>query len=367
MKPQRILIINIFGIGDVLFTTPLISSLKNNIPGIFLGYLCNRRTAEIFESDSRIDKVFVYERDEFHAVSQKSKLAYWRKVRSLAQEIKKERFDLVIDLSMSSFMGFVCCWAGIKTRAGFDYKGRGFFLTRKTKLKGYEGKHVVEHYFELFRSMGLPVQERNLDIPIGMAEQQWAGDWFLRQQLSAQDMVIAVIPGGGASWGKAAAYKRWPAESYAKLADKMIEKFSAKIILMGDKSEEGLCRDVANRMQHKVLESCGQTTILRFAALLQKCRLAVVNDGGPLHVAVAAGTKTVSLFGPVDEIVYGPYPRDGHSVVSKTIACRPCYRKFRMTDCDHISCLRTLEVEEVLGAVENILKRNNNQGASSKE
>jgi ADP-heptose:LPS heptosyltransferase len=71
---------------------------------------------------------------------------------------------------------------------------------------------------------------------------------------------------------------------------------------------------------------------------------------------VAAGTRTVSVFGPVDERVYGPYPPEGHLVVKKGVPCQPCYRRFRMTDCGHISCLQLLEVEEVWEAVEKILK-----------
>ena len=73
-------------------------------------------------------------------------------------------------------------------------------------------------------------------------------------------------------------------------------------------------------------------------------------------MAVAAGAKTVSLIGPVDENIYGPYPMTGHGVVTKEIACRPCYRKFRRADCDHISCLRQITVDEVFKKVEEILK-----------
>ena len=135
----------------------------------------------------------------------------------------------------------------------------------------------------------------------------------------------------------------------------MIEKSSVKIILMGDKNEKQLCRATAETMKAASLMIAGETTLGQTAALLAKCKLVVANDGGPLHMAVAVGAKTVSIFGPVDEDVYGPYPKGRHAVAAKSIACRPCYRRFRMVNCQHHSCLRLLEVDEVLKKIEEIL------------
>jgi len=108
-------------------------------------------------------------------------------------------------------------------------------------------------------------------------------------------------------------------------------------------------------MGHEPVKLFGKTSIGQFGALLSKCSLAIVNDGGPLHVAVAVGTRTVSIFGPVDEGVYGPYPNADHRVVKKEIPCRPCYRQFHRAICDHVSCLNDLGVEEVYQEVESAL------------
>ena len=96
--------------------------------------------------------------------------------------------------------------------------------------------------------------------------------------------------------------------------------------------------------------------MLGLAALLKQCQGAILNDGGPLHVAEAVGTRTVSIFGPVDPLVYGPYPASNHTVVQKHLPCQPCYeRRFRMADCGHINCLGELTVEEDYRKVRNIL------------
>ena len=110
-------------------------------------------------------------------------------------------------------------------------------------------------------------------------------------------------------------------------------------------------------MRHSVGNLCGKTTLGQTAAMLRLADLAIMNDGGPLHMAVAVGAKTVSIFGPVDDRVYGPYPPAGHKVVAAPVACRPCYRRFRRAQCDHVSCLKQIEVEDVLAKAGAFLAR----------
>ena len=354
--PKKILIINTFGVGDVLFTTPLISNLKANDPDVYIGYICNRRTAALLERNSKVDRIFVYERDEFNAVYQRSKFGMVKKFRKFLKEVQDDRFDLVIDVSLSRGTGFLTWMIGIKRRIGFNYKNRSIFLNKRIPLKGYEEKHVVEYYLSLLKEFGVEVRSKDLELTLNEDDFKWAKSFMSSNgTFSNGNPVIGLVPGGGASWGKESAYKRWPAEKYAKLADKLIEKFSATTILMGDKNELALCTKVSDAMLHKPIMACGETTINQFAALAQKCSLMIVNDGGPLHIAAAAGVRTVSIFGPVDENVYGPYPIGEHIVIKNEIACRPCYRRFRKAICEHISCLNQLPVETVLERIEGVL------------
>ncbi len=352
---KKVLIINIFGIGDVLFTTPLIRNIKNFNKDVFIGYICNNRTVDVLENNPCINKVFVYEKDDFINLSKKSKFQLVRKIFSFLKEIKDEKFDLVIDVSLNKYSSFFLWLAGIKERVGFNYKNRSPFLTKKINLIGYEKKHVVDFYLDFLRQIGIPNKEQKLEFFISPEDIRWAENFFKENNLKPSDKIIAIVPGGGASWGKDAFYKRWPVENYAKLADKVVEKSLGKIILLSGPSEKEICLSVAKEMKTPSLNVGGKTTVGQFAALLSKSHLAIVNDGGPLHVAVAVGVQTVSIFGPVDENVYGPFPRANHVVVSKNIACRPCYWRFRVSDCQHYSCLKTLGVEEVIKKIEEIL------------
>jgi ADP-heptose:LPS heptosyltransferase len=80
---------------------------------------------------------------------------------------------------------------------------------------------------------------------------------------------------------------------------------------------------------------------------MKRCQFLVMNDGGAMHIAAALNVPTVVVFGPVDEKIYGPFPVDQQIIASAPIACRPCYRNFRMSDCQHVNCLKTLSVEDV--------------------
>ncbi|MDE2028298.1 MAG: glycosyltransferase family 9 protein [Candidatus Omnitrophica bacterium] len=355
MDYRKILIINPYGIGDVLFTTPVIRNLRLAFPKAAIGYLANARTASFLKADGDITRVFVYERDEFVQAYRQNPLKFARKWFELFQTIKQEAFDLALDFSMNSTFGFLTAACGIKERVGFDYKKRGRFLTDRLPFEGYQGKHVIEHQLDLLRYLQIPVATNRMSLAIPYGDIQWARQWVLQQGIDSSKPLIGVVPGAGASWGKNAGFRRWAGSKYAELLDKIIENFDAAVILMGDSKEEEVCREVLRLAHFPIHFAVGQSSILRSAALLKSCKAAVLNDGGPLHMAVAVGTRTVSIFGPVDPVVYGPYPPQGHNVVQGRLACQPCYRRFRLARCEHISCLVELSVEEALRKVQGIL------------
>ena len=127
-----------------------------------------------------------------------------KKGRNFLNEIRGERYDMVLDLSMDRGMDFLTKMAGIPQRIGFNYKNRGVFLTRKIPFKGYEGKHVVEHYAQLLDEMGIPAPDKTLEFFVPESDLKWAKAWLSENALAFFRPLIAVFHGGGASWGKGA-------------------------------------------------------------------------------------------------------------------------------------------------------------------
>ncbi len=357
MSYSKILILNIFGVGDVLFTTPLIQHLKAQQPNLNIGYVANSRAATVLSG--QVDRVFVYDRDAFDQLFRSSKVAFLKKAMGFWEDIRHERYDAAIDLTLNSSFNFWLGLSGIKTRVGFNYKKRSPWLTHARALSGYEGRPVADYYLALAGLLGFAkATPRPVLMRVSPEDEQWASRRLAQLNLSPEKPWVALVPGGGASWGKDAGLKRWPLENYVKLADKLIAKSNPNIILLGDLQDRALCETIVSSVKGAVFSLCGETSLGQLAAVLKRCALAVVNDGGPLHVAAAVGTKTVGIFGPVDEKVYGAYTpgaEDRHRAVTLTLPCRPCYRRFRMASCTHLSCLNRMTVEAVLGKVEELL------------
>ena len=345
---KHILIANIFGIGDVLFTTPLIASLKKEIPGLSVDCMCNARTKAILENNPDVDDIFVYEKDDYVKLWLASKKSFLRKLSALFFAIQRKKYDAVVDLTLSRKFGFLFMIAGISKRIGLDYKKRGTFLTHKTELVGFEGKHVVEFYLDLLKHLGVSVSVGEMQLVPNEYAREWARR-YLHDKGLKQNKFIAVIPGGGASWGKHADRKRWGILGFAEAANDIMDA-SIPIIILGSPKEKELCDKVSDKLKEKPVSIENNLDLEKYVALLEMAGLVLCNDGGPLHIAVALGVKTVSLFGPVDEKVYGPYPvSDRHKVITVGgLDCRPCYRRFKLPECDNNNrCVTDIDPNEV--------------------
>ncbi len=348
---KRILVANIFGIGDVLFTTPLIANLKKAMEGVTVDYLCNARTRDVVECDPDVGRIFVYEKDHFSTLWKESRTGCMKALYGLFSAIRREGYDAVFDFTLSRKFGLFFKLAGISRRIGLNYKKRGKFLTDRIPLSGFEGRHVIEHYLDLLGCVGVSPSVRQIRLVPDAGSLEWA-DAYLSENGTEAGPLVAVVPGGGASWGGQASRKRWAPEGFSRAADILAERGS-RIALLGDPSEMGLCGDIAGGMKEKCVIVENNLTLKRYIAMLSKCDLVLCNDGGPLHIAVGLGIRTVSIFGPVDDKVYGPYPvSDKHKVVTaRDLPCRPCYNRFKLPECEYENrCLTGIDPETVARA-----------------
>ncbi len=272
-------------------------------------------------------------------------------MKDLLLEVRKERFDTLIDLSLGREYSFFSMLIGIPKRIGFDFKGRGIFLTQKKRIKGYEGQKVADIQRSLLDLLGIASNDV-------LKKTSWVvADSFRKdaeQTLEANgfysgDNIIAVAPGGGRSWGANAVFKQWDAERFAESVNRFSQRNPAKVLILGDEAERGLLVRTAGMIQAKVFVAAGQSLGI-VSALLLRTRFLLCNDGGLLHLANALGVKTVSIFGPVDENVYGPTDRSvACEVITQAVPCRPCYQKFVFPPCPYQRrCLNDLTVEKVV-------------------
>ena len=357
MTIKKVLIINPFGIGDVLFTTPVIKAIKGCYPDSFIGYWSNLRVKPILESNLQINKIFALSRGDLKKIYQGSFFrGAWCAIK-LGWEIKKERFDICLDFSLDHRYSLFAKIMGIGKRVGFNYKGRGRFLTSRVDIDGYHDRHVVEYYLELLKFLDVSVCDKRLVLAVSSNIDLKAKNVLALAGIEENDLVIGIAPGAGGSWGKDAAYKHWPALKFAQVANKLIDEFKAKVVILGDESECKIAEVMMHAMRNKPIDLTDKTGLEILPGIIKNCNLLITNDGGPMHMAVALGVKTVSVFGPVSEAVYGPYPLSSDHVVLKwDMDCRPCYKNFRLPVCDKDKeCLKQVSVDAVFDAAERLL------------
>ncbi|MBI4313968.1 MAG: glycosyltransferase family 9 protein [Candidatus Omnitrophica bacterium] len=349
---QRILIVNPYGIGDVLCTLPLLEALHRAHPDAVLGFLCNRRTESLVKLFPNLKECIVYEKDELRA-------AGWRETLKLFGRLKKRRWDTVLDLSLSSQFSAAGAALGIGRRIGFDFRRRGKFLTHRIPLSGFRNRHVSEYYLDLLSALEIP-RPASSEIRISISPQMLKpAQEHLRAagvDPSSQN-IIALVPGGGASWGPNAPMKQWPVAHFAQLARRIQNERPCRIVLLGDQRDHALCREIQAAAGGSVcLKPAGDLGVL--AGILSVCKLVIGNDSGVLHMAVAVGTRSVSIFGPANPLVYGPRIEalQKHRVAIQPLACRPCYDQFRLPPCPWgVQCLRKLETDRVYRIAQELL------------
>lgn len=348
---KRVLLVEPFGIGDALFVTPILRALKEEAGAAIVDILIGSRTREVFEKNPHVNEIFVVDLDKLRAQR------WWRTVLDvfrLVASLRKRRYDLLIDCSLSrryAFVGKVIL--RIPERIGFDYKARGIFLTRRVSIpQGYERKHVIEYHADLGRLAGLLVRHRKPDFFVGEEDDANVRSFLNVRGVAEHCRYVVVAPGGGESWGKDAHFKRWKPDFFSELLRRLSGKidFDA-VVVLGSRGESHLGEEIRQGMEKPVYNWSGLLSLRESACVLKRALLLLANDGGIVHMARALEIPVIALYGPVDEKIYGPYPPGPQFLaLGRTgLECRPCYQRFRYNSaCPHRECLTRFYPDEVM-------------------
>ncbi|MDP3921585.1 MAG: lipopolysaccharide heptosyltransferase II [Candidatus Omnitrophota bacterium] len=352
---RRVLVVQPYGIGDLLFLTPVLRALRL-LPGMEkVDLLLGSRTEEVVRPNPHVDEIFCVDKDLYH---RRGAVENLKETWLLGRKLRANHYDLLLDYSLRGEYGFFGqFFLGIPRRAGFHYKRRGFFHTHRLKInEGFTGRHVVDFFCELAEKAGVRVEDRFLEFYIEPEDRDRAADAVKTEFPNGESRFLVVSPGGGESWGADAHFKRWPTVFFAELIVMLKGRISFDgVLVVGSPAEKELTDQLVELLTVPAVNLAGKVDLRTAAALIDSCELFLGNDGGLLHVAHARRKPVIGLYGPVDPVVYGPYPASpaAAAVFKEDLECRPCYKRFRYkSDCEHRECLQSLRPGDVMKQLE---------------
>jgi len=347
---NKILLVQLAGIGDLVMATPVISAVRERFPEAHIALLTTQRAQGLLESSKELDRIFGLDYkgrlDLGLFLSKKN----WQTIHLLRQE----KFDLVLNLyQLYSIKGALQIWLLFKLlrakfTAGRDTDGRGFFFNLKIEESSDRRGHEVESNLRLLTLFNIEPKLRKPHLDLDAQSEIFIFEFLLRYNISGRDLLIGINP--GSAWRLT---RRWPSGRFAQVADEIADKYSAKIVLTGSPSEAHLTGEIASLMNYIPLNSAGRLNISQLKALIKRCNLYISTDSGPMHIAAALGTPLIAVFGPAHQRYY-PYPEsDKIAVIRKQVECQPCYRM----KCNDHRCMDLITAGEVLEVAHRLLEK----------
>lgn len=304
-QPRRILWVRTDRLGETLLSLPAAASLKAALPEATVGCLVRAELAPLAAHAPGVDRVIPYS-------DQEPQRAWWLRAARLAASLRQQRWDAALIANPMKELHLAAWLARIPCRVGYDHKWSGLLTYRVPDRKQGE-RHEVDHNLDLVAALGLgaapPASWRLASFAEEAAQVRQA---LAREGADPDGPVLAVHP-----WASTAS-KRWPLERFQQLLKRLRDQRHAVVVIGGPE-----WRHEAQQLAAPgagAVNLVGRLTLAQLGALLERTRLLVSADSGPVHLAAAVGTPTVALFGAADPAAgprrWGPWG-DGHRVIAR--------------------------------------------------
>ena len=320
---NRILVLVPNWIGDCLMITPMIRALRDNFPKSHIGILANKRVRDVFRNNPFINEV----------IEIKDSISFFDKIR-LVKVLSLKRFDTALILKPSFTKSLICKLSRVKSIVGFKSKKFTFTGIRIEPL--FKNSHKMDHYLYLLTGLGIKVDRITSEFFLSANDKEKA-----RQILtSVKKGACLVVLHPKANWD----LKMWPEEYFAELADKLIEKSGASVILTGTNDDLPLIKRIEHLMENKPYILAGRTSLGELAAVLKYADLFISADTGIMHLAAALKIPLIAVFGATSPYMNGPRGEGIIKILFKNKKCGlPCYN----LDCKDNICMKEVKVDDV--------------------
>jgi ADP-heptose:LPS heptosyltransferase len=355
---ERLLVVRLERIGDLLMTLPALDALRRAHPAARITLAVGSWNAELARALPAVDEVEVL--DAPWLARERSGASLGRLIRTARSW--RHRFDAAINFEPDVRSNLLVGLSGSPCRIGFSSGGGGALLT--TALPFDVTAHTTANCLRLVEA--LPGGEQppgatgdhaagDAPGPIGIpADARVRVDELLRAAGFDERVPLLVVHASGGR-----AIKQWPPSRFGRVADLLARRQGALVVLTGTTTDRALVDEARREVTAgRVLDATGQLELPALAALIERARLVITGDTGPMHLAAALGRPVVAVFGPSDPVRYAPLGTP-HRVVRVDLPCSPCNRirlppeRCRVRTPD---CLRLVDVEAVVSSADALLE-----------
>ncbi len=349
-QPDRILLIRPDHLGDVLLTAPAIAALKLAHPNLEIHALVGPWAADAIANYPEVDLVLTLAFPGFSRTPKTSLRSPYQLAVSSAAHLRRLGYGHAVIMRPDHWWGaLVARLAGIPERIGYDLPDVKPYLTHAVKP---QHEHAVLQNVRLFENWipGAETRELANNFSVHDNDQAYINGYLSGWGITRKQPIFCIHPGTGT------AVKHWTEDGWAQIADILTEQLDAQVVFTGGDNELSLVQRIVTQMKQPAIIMAGDTRVGQLAALFQRAKVVLGPDSGPLHLAVAVQTPTVTLFGPADPVEFAPWGNpDKHIVLTSNIGCRPC----RVVDWsgDDLSmhpCVREITVARVLEAARRV-------------
>lgn len=326
-SPEKILIIQLRQLGDVLLTTPVIKPLKERFPEAVISFLTEKNAYDILSGNPYLDEIITIKR----------KAAISEQLNTIV-DIRKKGFDLVLDFMSNPRTAYISFFSGAKVTVAYDTSIRRLLYTVNVKPAGY---YVVEHKLSMLRPFGIEGADNTPYMHVPQEARGEAASFLKSKGVEDNDFLVCI----DATHRRAT--RRWTGKGFAEVADRLKEKYNAKVVFLWGPGEREEVEGIMSMCRHRHIMDTG-TGIKGLAALLKRANLLIGNCSFPRHVAASQGTPTLIVHGATGEEWKHPAPI--HRIVRKCLPCQPCNRNI----CKDTACLNTLSAADVMAEFERL-------------
>lgn len=340
-RVERVLVIKLRHLGDVLLTTPLLNVLHRALPRAAIDVCVYAEAAPLLEGNPRIRELLLYDRSWKRA----SWWRRWGREWHALCRVRKAHYDLVIQLTEGERGAWMSWISQASCRVGWAHGKHRFMYTHLAKNCPFL-RHTVERQLDVLRRIGIFPHEEEKELFLPRSSSIAAE---LAQRIPFERFIL-VHP--TSRWR----FKCWPVANMKRLIRALIARGEKVVLSAGPcEQEQQMVAEIASELDtQSVLNLAGQLSLQELGELVARSQLLVSVDSLPFHMASALKKPVVALFGPTSEVTWGPWRNEKARVMTESLSCRPCYQD-GCGGSKRSECLSQIPVEKVLKSIRELL------------